>query len=1418
MKTILMNKHVFTKGMYTALMLCILMVFSIQLLGQSSQELVERHLQQTANKYQLTTNDLADWIITSDHISSTSGVRHIYLRQRYEGIEIFGANASIHIKPNGELLVMHNQFIPNLEEKIVSTSPSLSAINAVEKVANEMNYSLTEPLQIKEDKRNVAKQVILSNGGISRVDIPVKLMYQSDKNGKLHLSWNMSISEVQGTDWWNIRANAQSGKILDKSNWVVHCEFGNGESPEEHALHAEEHAPDILTNEMYMPFNPDSYRVFALPDESPQHGAMVRTLQVNPANATASPFGWHDTDGAAGAEFTITRGNNVFAYDDIADTDSPGSSPDGTGSLDFDFPVDFTMAPVVSLDAATTNLFYWNNIIHDILYQYGFDEAGGNFQENNYGNGGAGSDGVNAESQDGEGLCNANFGTPNDGSNPRMQMFLCDNTSPSRDGSFDNLVIVHEYAHGISNRLVGGPGDTDCLRNDEQMGEGWSDWYGMMLTMQPGHVNTTNRDIATYLFGGAPQSGGIRARFYTTDMSVNEFTYDRIKLTGGSPHALGHVWATMLWDLTWQLMCDDPYDADFYNGTGGNNVALNLITEAMKLTPCSPGFVDSRDAILAADNALYGGAYNCKIWRAFARRGLGTGAQQGDTDSRTDGTEDFTSPYGTPTIICPANVSRTCNQPTDPGSTGTATVSGFCSPAPTPTFSDVSTQTNNGSCTDVEYTITRTWSATDCMDQTFTCVQIITVTSPNGPTIICPANATVECLSDIVLNPNNATVTTDCGLAFNTVISGPVQNGPSDCPGTTYTYTYTVTDGCGRMASCPQVFTIQNDGPVITCPADMVVECFSDIVVNPNDAAVVTSCNMGFNTVITGPVQVGQSDCPGTTYTYTYTTTDACGRTDDCEQVFTIDNEGPMIICPPDFEVACEDEIMLDPNDAMVTTSCGLTYAVYIKNPYGNGAPGCNGTVYEYIYKVVDECGRTAACSQFVTIVNTPATISAPAGGIVTCFEDISISVDDATVNNDCADYNLYLVPPVANGEVGCPGTTYTYTYRLIDVCGNVVEEPTVYTNGANAGPTITAPADVTCSCLAGITPNPDNAAVTTSCTIGSTVTVTGPQVFGPIDCPNTVYRYTYTATDDCGRTATDTQDFTVSNGPPVFYNCPGDNWLVLNCEDYGGEAGTIQVIEAWIASVTASTSCGLPLTVFNNFNSNNINTCINNGYNTVTFRATDNCGRTSFCTGVYVVVDTEAPTIITPAQDHWEMCNYNTQANLTAWVQARGGAVASDGCSGDNISWQASPANPQINCIGAMGTTSVTVQFIVTDNCGNKTNTTATFNALMAPGNDLNDGKEDHLKEEKGMILLQNRPNPFKDETLIGFNLPEATFATLTIFDVNGRALKVIEGNYNEGYNEIQISRSDLSATGIMYYRLMTNNGSVTKMMLLID
>jgi hypothetical protein len=163
----------------------------------------------------------------------------------------------------------------------------------------------------------------------------------------------------------------------------------------------------------------DSYNVFRVnPTVTPQ------AVVAGPApGGTESPNGWL----SAGSQRSVDiAGNNVRAY---LDTDANNAADaGGTAVSDGNFltMADLTQSPSVegNKNVAAQNLFYLNNVIHDELYRHGFTEAAGNFQENNFGRGGRGSDSVNAEAQDGEGTDNANFATPRDGQNPRMQMFL----------------------------------------------------------------------------------------------------------------------------------------------------------------------------------------------------------------------------------------------------------------------------------------------------------------------------------------------------------------------------------------------------------------------------------------------------------------------------------------------------------------------------------------------------------------------------------------------------------------------------------------------------------------------------------------------------------------------------------------------------------------------------------------------------------------------------------------------------------------------------------------------------------------------------------------------------------------------------------------------------------------------------------
>ena len=712
----------------------------------------------------LTEADLADFVVTDHYQTGHNGVTHIYLRQRHQGIEVFNGVIAINVTRKGEIINLHNDFVSDLAGKVNGVSPAIAPEAAVASAASNLGTSLkAEPFMLR-NIGGASLAVELSDAGISRDPIPAKLMYQPLEDGTVRLVWDLVINRVDTPDWWNIRVDASSGDVLSRNNWTNYESLGGPPA--------------------------DEYLVFPLPAGSPDDAP--QSLEVGPADVDASPFGWHDTDGDLDYDFTDTRGNNVNAQEDLDANNSGGTRPDGGPGtpLSFNFVFDPNTQPGEgdNLFAAITNLFYWNNIIHDLTWHYGFDEVSGNFQTFNYTGLGNGTDEVEADAQDGSGTNNANFATPPDGSSGRMQMFIwtppptltvnspggiagdypaggaafgpqLDGTGITgdvelvddqddeagagtftdgcqalvgftpgnvalidrgacefgvkvlnaenagaiaaivvnnqgdgtinmgagavgdqvtissvfigqsngdlikaelptpgvnatlklqnpinRDSDFDNGVIAHEYGHGISNRLSGGPANSGCLSGTEQAGEGWSDFWTILLNAAADDEPTDEKGVGTYLTFEGPGGLGIRNFPYTTDMLVNPQTYSNIAATN-VPHGVGEIWMSMVNEMYWELRTRYGFDADFYRGDGGNNLTIQLVIDGMKMHGCNPTFVDARDGILMADMVNNGGANQCEIWRGFAKRGLGVDAVAG-TINVGDETEDFSVPEG----------------------------------------------------------------------------------------------------------------------------------------------------------------------------------------------------------------------------------------------------------------------------------------------------------------------------------------------------------------------------------------------------------------------------------------------------------------------------------------------------------------------------------------------------------------------------------------------------------------------------------------------------------------------------------------------------------------------------------------------------------------------------------------------------
>ncbi|MDH4165039.1 MAG: M36 family metallopeptidase [Gammaproteobacteria bacterium] len=324
---------------------------------------------------------LASLRVTSSSVS-TRGVTHLRMEQLVDGLVVHGAYARAAVNANGELV----QLIDHLANVSLVQPSRIDASQAF--AAAMMKLYPAQAATVRA--AGVAGNTTTFAGGAFFYRNPTATaVVLSLDNGTLARGWLVET--------WTADKNQLHYTVVDGDGRVLDVESRT---------------------------NTDSYNVF--PEDPGKSG---QTVVAGPGTGNAeSPSGW-----LGGAQTTINiQGNNVRAY---LDTDANNAADAGGTAVtngNFSAVADLGQQPSVAVNKAVAaqNLFYLNNVLHDTLYRHGFNEANGNFQVNNFGNGGAGNDPVNAEAQDGSGTDNANMSTPSDGSSPRMQMYVW-NSNPA---------------------------------------------------------------------------------------------------------------------------------------------------------------------------------------------------------------------------------------------------------------------------------------------------------------------------------------------------------------------------------------------------------------------------------------------------------------------------------------------------------------------------------------------------------------------------------------------------------------------------------------------------------------------------------------------------------------------------------------------------------------------------------------------------------------------------------------------------------------------------------------------------------------------------------------------------------------------------------------------------------------------------
>ena len=521
--------------------------------------------------------------------TTSSGATVVHLQQQYKGVPIFQAAQTVRFAPDDKLseTVGSSVTIPgetavaprlSVEEAVLTAAryvaePEPDEREATDQFGEPLNPTsidvsdfVPETIAVFPDK---AEQPVVLKHGPFADQIKANLTWFYLSEDDLRLAWEVIVTMPNYEGQYRTIVDADTGEVLycRQLAWFVKAR-GN----------------------VYHVHGSEERRMTAFPRAEEDYGVHSR----DPLPDTPPPFpsDWIEADGAVG--------NSVRAHLAVAGPTIQGTVQDGL--LTFD-PADPT-----GDEQKVLNIFYFNCYMHDYFYLLGFREADGNFQRDNFGRGGGGSDPVDARAHPGAVNGTANMLTLSDGKAPIMNMGLV--TSTRRHTAFDADVVYHEFTHGVTNRLVGGPLDERSLEAPQSrgMGEGWSDYIACT-------INDTT--VAGAWVVDSP--GGIRGFPYDSNFPDNfgDLGTGRYR----EEHNIGEIWCATLMEM---------------NRNIGADLGVQLVVDALKLSPTNPSFLEMRDSILAALDAMLAvskldanehATARDGIWTAFAKFGMGPGAR-----------------------------------------------------------------------------------------------------------------------------------------------------------------------------------------------------------------------------------------------------------------------------------------------------------------------------------------------------------------------------------------------------------------------------------------------------------------------------------------------------------------------------------------------------------------------------------------------------------------------------------------------------------------------------------------------------------------------------------------------------------------------------------------------------------------------
>ncbi|MBK9107816.1 MAG: hypothetical protein IPM92_05390 [Saprospiraceae bacterium] len=663
-----------------------------------------------------------------------------------------------------------------------------------------------------------------------------------------------------------------------------------------------------------------------------------------------------------------------------------------------------------------------------------------------------------------------------------------------------------------------------------------------------------------------------------------------------------------------------------------------------------------------------------------------------------------------PSITCPDDiVTIDCEANTSPDSTGFAEATDLCSEE----VADIMYSDNivAGTCPG-DYTIQRTWTATDSCDNMVSCVQIINVDPLPGPTISCPNDTTAgPCQTQAAIDAVYLAWLGqgDFDGGCDAEISNNGGSAPSACGGTK-TVTWTVTSDCSSPVTCTRVFTVTASSTVVlTCASNNTqTACQTQASIDAAYASWLATASFtgGCNAMISNNGGSAPPACGGSK-TVTWTVTSTCQANVTCSAVFTVPTASAVnLSCATNnTQAACQTQAAIDAAYASWLASATFTGScnAMISNNGGSAPLACGGSK-TVTWTVTSSCEPNITCSAVFTVTDAPDVVLNCASNNTQAACQTQAAIDAAfaswlatsTFTGGC---NAAITNSGGTAPPACGGST-TVTWTVTSSCEPNVSCSSVFTVTNAPVVNLTCATNNTqaaCQTQAAIDAAYATWLASATFTGGCNAVISNNGGSAPLACggSSTVI---WTVTSSCEANVTCSAVFTVTNAPLVNLTCASNNTQAA-CQT---QAAVDAAYATWLATATFTGGCNA---MISNNGGSAPPAC--GGAKTVTWTVTSSCESPVTCSAVFTV--TNAPVVNLTCASNNTQAACQTQAAIdaayTTWLAS---STFTGGC---NAMISNNGGSAPLACGG-----SKTVTWTVTSSCQTDVTCSAVFTVTTAP------------------------------------------------------------------------------------------------------